>query len=128
VNASLVSGLYDPAGIAVDNQGHIFVSLEQNGVVSEYTTSGSLVNASFITGLNLPSGLALDGQGNLFVVNQGAGAVNEYTTSGMVVKTGLITGLQGAYNIAVVAPEPSMTTLALLGAILWGCRQRRSAS
>jgi hypothetical protein len=51
VNASLITGLYDPAGLAVDNQGHLFVSLEDIGDVAEYTTFGSIVNALFIQAL-----------------------------------------------------------------------------
>jgi DNA-binding beta-propeller fold protein YncE len=124
VNASLITGLYDPAGLAVDNQGHLFVSQEEIGVVSEYTTSGSTLNASLVQGLNLPSGLALDGQGNLFVVNQGEGSVCEYTTSGDVVNASLITGLHGLYSIAVVVPEPSATILVLAGAAVLIARRR----
>ena len=67
MNASLVSGLSVPAGIAVSGS-NLFVANTGNGTIGEYTTSGGVVNASLVSGLNDPVGIAVSGS-NLFVVN-----------------------------------------------------------
>jgi DNA-binding beta-propeller fold protein YncE len=58
VNASLISGLNEPVGIAVDGS-DLFVTNLGTGTISEYTTSGATVNASLISGLNIPTGIAI---------------------------------------------------------------------
>ena len=67
VNASLVSGLNDPNGLAVSGS-NLFVANSGNGTIGEYTTSGATVNASLVSGLNDPSGIAVSGS-DLFVTN-----------------------------------------------------------
>jgi hypothetical protein len=59
VNASLVSGLNDPYGLAVSG-GDIFVANTYPGEISEYTTTGAPVNTSLITGLDYPWGVAVE--------------------------------------------------------------------
>jgi uncharacterized protein YjiK len=59
VNASLISGLSTPAGIAVSGS-DIFVTNEGTGTIGEYTTSGALVNASLVSGLSNPYGIAVE--------------------------------------------------------------------
>jgi len=51
VNASLVSGLTGPAGVAVSGSNLFVASFVASGTIGEYTTSGATVNASLITGL-----------------------------------------------------------------------------
>ena len=104
VNASLISGLTNPHGIAVSGS-YLFVANAGSGIIGEYTTSGEVVNASLITGLTDPIGLAVSGS-NLFVSNYvysggPTGTIGEYTTSGAVVNASLVTGLSGASGIAV---------------------------
>lgn len=99
VNASLVSGLVTPLGLAVSG-GDIFVANYEAGPIGEYTTSGATVNASlFSLGGYIPLGLAVTG-GDIFVT-QGNNKIGEYTTSGTTVNASLVTGLNGAVGIAV---------------------------
>lgn len=101
VNASLITGLGFPLGIAVDQNGNIFVTtgsdpVRGNTVIGEYDASGAAVNPALITRLYGAWGIALDGNGHLFVGNSagdGAGTIGEYTTSGTAVNPSLITGL-----------------------------------
>ena len=58
VNASLVSGLTNPAGIAVSGS-DLFVVNQGSGTIGEYTTTGVTVNASLVSGLDNPSGIAI---------------------------------------------------------------------
>ena len=80
VNPALVSGLLQPAGIAVSGD-KLFVVDESANTIGEYTTSGATVNFSLISGLSFPSGIAVSG-GNLFVAEGFNGRIGEYTTSG----------------------------------------------
>jgi hypothetical protein len=99
VNASLITGLTGPIGIAIDGD-DLFVSSYALGTISEYTTSGTLINASLISGLNGPYYMAISG-GNLYVTESGNGTVGEFTTSGATINPSLISGLQYPTGIAV---------------------------
>jgi hypothetical protein len=58
VNASLISGLDVPEGIAILGN-DLFVANWSSGTIGEYTTSGATVNAALISGLNAPIGIAI---------------------------------------------------------------------
>ena len=55
VNASLISGLSEPEGIAVSGS-YLFIANHGTGTIGEYTISGVTVNASLISGLDGPVG------------------------------------------------------------------------
>jgi hypothetical protein len=60
VNASLVTGLSNPGGLAVSG-GDIFVANTYPiGTIKEYTTAGVTVNASLITDLDYPWGVVVE--------------------------------------------------------------------
>ena len=85
-----------PAGIAIDNQGNLFVAdyfnskirkITPSGVVSTFAGNGAQgdadgqgANAQF----NLPSGIAIDNQDNLFVADAGNNKIRKITPSGVV--------------------------------------------
>ena len=105
VNASLVSGLGNPFGIAVSGS-DLFVTSVHSGI-GEYTTSGATVNASLVSGLDYPYGIAVSGS-DLFVVNQGSGTIGEYTTTGVTVNASLVSGLDNPSGIAISEPVSSV--------------------
>ena len=90
VNASLVTGLNFPFGIAAAG-GDLFVANEGIGTIGEYTTSGATVNAALITVPGNAYGIAVSG-GNLFTANGEPNMIGEYTTSGATVNASLVTG------------------------------------
>lgn len=64
MNASLISGLTTPFGIAVSGSDLFVVNtgtiLSNNGTVGEYTTSGAPINPALISGLaSYPYGIAV---------------------------------------------------------------------
>ncbi len=83
IDASFISGLSFPAGVALDQQGHLFV-LNRNaagaGRVSEYdANSGALINANLVFGLgNQPEAIALDGVGGMYV-SDFSGTIGRYS-------------------------------------------------
>ena len=100
VNASLVSGLNDPNGIAVSGS-NLFVANYGNGTIGEYTTSGAVVNASLVSGLSGPNGIAVSGS-NLFVTNHRQPARLANTPRrGQRVNASLVSGLNDPDGIAV---------------------------
>ncbi len=101
VNASLVSGLNDPTGIA-ESGGNLFVGDFHNFRIGEYTTIGATVNASLVSVPNGPAGVTESG-GNLYVVgNQptGSAKIGKYTTAGATVNASLVSGLNSPISIA----------------------------
>jgi glucose/arabinose dehydrogenase len=100
INASLITGLSNPGGLAVKGN-TLFVANSDGGTVGKYdATTGGAINPGFITGLETPSGIALRGN-TLFVANF-HGTVGEYNAStGEVINANFITGLTNLGGIAV---------------------------
>ncbi len=83
VNASLISGLNGPWGIAVSGS-NLFVANYGNSTIGEYTTSGAVGECLADHGVKLALlNIAVSGS-NLFVTNYGNGTIGEYTTSGAI--------------------------------------------
>jgi len=77
VNASLISGLNGPLGIAISGS-DLFVV---NGTtIGEYTTSGATVNASLVSGLNGPCGIAVAGSASVAWNNTGGTSPSDGNT------------------------------------------------
>jgi PEP-CTERM motif len=58
INASFITGLNDPQGIAVYG-GDLYVVVSGTGKIAEYTLSGALVNASLVSGLTNAESIAI---------------------------------------------------------------------
>ncbi len=70
---TLGGGFDNPAGIAVDGSGNVFVAEYNDNVVKEVPfgcTSASCVK-TLASGFSSPNGMAVDGSGNVFVANGG---------------------------------------------------------
>ncbi len=67
-------GLNQPAGIAVDSDGNVFIADTAHNQIVKVTSTGvasALVLSGLSTALSAPAGLALDDSGNLFIADTG---------------------------------------------------------
>lgn len=128
VNASLITGLASPEGLALDGNGHLFVS--SDNTIGEYNLDGTPVNAALISfpdHTRYFNGIALDGKGHLFAADGFYGVIREYNLDGTPVNETLITGLASPMSLVVV-PEPSITALLALPTIVWLAGRRPKSS
>jgi sugar lactone lactonase YvrE len=107
------TGLADPYGLAVGDDGTIYVANNSGNTITEYGpgANGDVQPVRTIsgpsTGLNSPYGLAVDDAGTIFVANYGAKTVTEYAAgangdaSPIRTISGPSTGLEGPFGIAL---------------------------
>ncbi len=98
VNASFITGLDSPWGLARDSAGNFYVANKAAGTVGKYGPDGSVINASFIEGLNDAAGVAVDGSGRLFVASD---TVQTYdAATGALINDSFVTGLNSPRGMA----------------------------
>ena len=73
--------LAQPAGVAVDAAGHVWVADTGHGRVAEFSSAGRML-AAFGQNLDLPAGVAVDGAGHVWVADTGHGRVVEFSSAG----------------------------------------------
>jgi sugar lactone lactonase YvrE len=74
------SGLDDPAGLAFDGSGNLYVADSGNGTILQFNSSGNA--SAFASGLNDPTGLAFGNNNNLYVANSGTGTILQFNSTG----------------------------------------------
>src|SRR5437763_9608543 len=96
VRSTFASGLNDPAGLAFDQAGNLFVAVAGSGAIYKFAPAG--VRTIFASGLLLPDrvGLAFDSAGNLFV----AADVTIYKFTPTGARTTFATVQNGANGLA----------------------------
>jgi sugar lactone lactonase YvrE len=116
-----------PDGIAVDNQGYIYVADTGNNTIRKVTPKGEVSTlagcatcpaASFDgTGtnalFNIPWGIGVDGAGNVFVSENGGFTIRKVTPDGVVTTVG---GLAGA-----IGPDDGSGSEARFGGFYYNC-------
>ena len=120
INATLISGLNDPADIAISGN-DLFVVNSGAGTIGEYTTAWRAVNAALVSGLTRPTGIAVSG-GDLFVTSANppgsfgnlfgyAGIIGEYNaTTGATINAAAISGLSSPGSIAISGDDLFVAT------------------
>lgn len=98
INASLVTGLNAPFGIAASSS-NLFITNNDTGVVGKYGLDGTAVNATL---LSIPgvTGVTVDGS-TLYLSDQANAAIQAYDLDGNLINGSLVTGLVGPRQIAV---------------------------
>jgi alpha-tubulin suppressor-like RCC1 family protein len=109
----LAAGFRNPAGVAIDEAGNVFVGDRNNHKIRKITPDGSMVitfagtgiagskdtTAALSASFNLPTGLAFDNTGNLWVADEGNHKIRKITAAG-VVTTLAGTGFPGSKDTA----------------------------
>jgi sugar lactone lactonase YvrE len=111
VTGTLSSGFKNPAGLAVDGSGNVFVADYNNNAVKEIVAVGGVISQNptirtLGSGFSQPSGVAVDGSGNVFVTDLGNQAVKEIVAVGGVIPANptvrtLSNGFNGPDGLAV---------------------------
>jgi sugar lactone lactonase YvrE len=120
--AATSSDLYDPAGIAVDPSGNLYIANFGSNEILKVTPGGTLsifagtgtqgassAGPATSSNLNGPNGVAVDSSGNVYIADTGNKKVEKVTTSGTL-STIAGTGTQGT-------PTPGPATSSNLGQI-----------
>ena len=93
------SGLNDPASVAVDGAGDVFIADARNNRVVEVPAGGG-AQTTVGTGLSFPTGVAVDGAGDVFIADSRNNRVVEVPAGGGA-QTTVGTGLSEPYGVAV---------------------------
>jgi len=96
--AALGAELNDPAGVALDSQGNLYIAdfynsrvrrVAPSGVISTVAGNGTIGSygdggPATAAALSLPTGVAVDQAGNLYIADGGAGLVRKVTATGII--------------------------------------------
>ena len=102
-----VTGLGNPAQIAVTQQGNIYIADPANNQIVVETTSGGS-QSTVGTGLKSPMGVAVDASGNVFIADTGNNRVveiNQATGAQTVLGQILATGTPAYPSYSFKAPQ-----------------------
>ncbi|HVX10740.1 MAG TPA: MBG domain-containing protein [Pirellulales bacterium] len=99
VERTVVAGLNDPSGVAVDAAGDVFVTDSVQQVAKEVSPNGTI--KAIGSGYNDPVGVAVDGAGDVFVTDFFDNAVDEVLPNGTIKRIG--SGFKNPTGIAVDA-------------------------
>ncbi len=74
-----------PLGVAVDNDGHIYVTDSHNGRIQKFTTDGEYMEWGAVKGLANPVGITVDRDGYVYVAVEGKSCVRKFSPDGQFV-------------------------------------------
>ncbi len=103
LQSTLLSGLSNPVGMAVDAGGNLFVADQYNSAVKEILATGGYTTVNVLgSGFNQPGSVAVDSAGNIFVADTLNNSVKEILAAGgyTTVNT-LAAGFNRVWGIAV---------------------------
>jgi hypothetical protein len=93
---TLVTGLSNPSGVAVDAGGNVYIADTNNNAVKKY--DGTTLTTLVSSGLRNPHGVAVDAGGNVYIADTNNNAVKKYDGTAL---TTLVSGLGNPYGVAV---------------------------
>ncbi|MHB8620972.1 MAG: NHL repeat-containing protein, partial [Chloroflexota bacterium] len=97
------SGLSNPASVAVDGAGNVYIADVSNNAVKEWVKASNTVTILVSSGLSGPNGVAVDAGGNVYIADSWHWAVKEWVKASNTVTTLVSSGLNGPRGVAVDA-------------------------
>lgn len=89
VSAGLVtlvsSGLYFPAGLAIDSAGDVYIADSDNKAVREWNVTNQTVTTLVSSGLGFPYDVAVDAAGNVYIADSDTNVIKEWIASSQTV-------------------------------------------
>ena len=95
------TGLYAPAGLAVDSAGDLLIADMYDNAVKELATGGTTLTALLTTGLNLPAAVRIDSLGDIYIADSNGNAIQEIQAGSDNVLSIMATGLINPSSIAI---------------------------
>ena len=94
-----VSGLGQPAGVAVDGNSTVYVVDQANNQILTYSVATGSQGVLTTSTLSVPTGVAVDGTGAVYIADTGNGRILEEDNQGN--ETVLVTGLNSPNSLAL---------------------------
>ena len=98
---TVVSGLNNPYGVAVDGAGDVYFSDTFHDAIKKWTAANSNVITLVSSGLSYAVGVAVDGAGNVYIADSGIHAILQWTAANSNVTTLVSAGLSFPAGVAV---------------------------
>ena len=102
-DTTLVSGLGEPQGLAVDVLGDVYFSDFDSAVIKTWSPATASVKPVFTNTTTGITGLAVDGAGNVFIAVPSQNTVEEWVASSGLLEGFTTNGLNAPYGVAVDA-------------------------
>jgi serine/threonine protein kinase, bacterial len=108
-DAGIYASFFQPAGVALDASGNLYVADSNNNLIREITPTGVVTTlagtgtSGFVNGpanmatFSFPQGIAVDASGNVYVADNGNNLIREISAAG-IVTTLAGNGTQGVNN------------------------------
>jgi DNA-binding beta-propeller fold protein YncE len=87
ITALVSSGLNQPAGVAVDGAGNVYIADTGNNAIKKWNAASQTVSTLVSSGLSAPQSVAVDGGGNVYIADTYDEAIKEWNATGNTVST-----------------------------------------
>lgn len=101
LTAVVSSGLSEPAGVAVDGAGNVYICDGGHGVVKKWSVASNTVSTLVSSGLAVPIGVAVDGPGNVYIADTFDNVIDKWSVANSNVTALVSSGLSDPYGVAL---------------------------
>jgi FtsP/CotA-like multicopper oxidase with cupredoxin domain/streptogramin lyase len=113
---ALASGFNQPANLAVDTNGNVYIADRGNNVIKEWSPAFNTVSTPIFSGLSAPEGIAVDPLGNVYIAN-GDSSIKKWSPTSGLLTTLTSSGISGPSGLALDQAGNVYVALPSLGAI-----------
>lgn len=103
-NSVVTTGIGDPAAIASDASGNIYIADDGYQAVEKWTLASNSTT-TLVTGLSSPEGVAIDASGNVYIADTGHGAIEELAYAFVDTSARIEPGTAGTDTLSPVFPS-----------------------